>query len=468
MRLRDALKLGRTSVRAHKLRSVAVVLTISVMFSLVIGVNFILRGLENNLLSYARTMNDGKIYLASHFPGSKGEKITQERLEEYHGTEIGRLTKYEIDEYEFLPVISKEVVKSYLTKSLAQVPEGKLPIVVSRQYLEMMKDGITYGEYYELPSEQVEEVGVFPSTNGPLRMNNYCTDYEPVDAELRLKWSPTQSCALQEFSQDELKLNILDFLIFDQINSSYYGMYIVDDGSGRVERTIGSLRDEVAKKRKEMAIEMGTWQEGDDFWREDLETTVSIVASFDNVRDAYNYMERKDEHKYGYSRDWTDVREIFGNQTSIYGAVRSAERILSWLLVAILVVAVVVMAFTFAHLVALEAPTIALYRSLGAMTKDVVLIYLVYLIELCLLAVVVATVIGLGIAGVVTAIDGELLKTRMVQCYQTSLPGPVILIGAGWKYFEVVGLMLLVAPVAFLLTFDQLSPRRIAQRLKQD
>ena len=60
----DAIRLGHTNVKAHGLRSMAVVVTIGVIFGAVMAVNFVLKGLEDNLLRYAEA-SEGKPVLVS-------------------------------------------------------------------------------------------------------------------------------------------------------------------------------------------------------------------------------------------------------------------------------------------------------------------------------------------------------------------------------------------------------------------
>lgn len=53
MRVVDVLKLAHTNVKGHLGRTVMTVLTVSVVFGVVVGANFVLKGLERSLLEFA-------------------------------------------------------------------------------------------------------------------------------------------------------------------------------------------------------------------------------------------------------------------------------------------------------------------------------------------------------------------------------------------------------------------------------
>lgn len=187
------------------------------------------------------------------------------------------------------------------------------------------------------------------------------------------------------------------------------------------------------------------------------------MIKFETAEDAYNYVEEMNK-----KQSIVRAQEIFGNQTSVVMAIRNAERMLSFALWALTVVAAIIMAMTFAHLISLEVQTVALYRSMGARVGQIVMIYLVYLTELCLMAVVVATVIGLMIAGVMTLVNAAELKEVLSKYYEVERGGRILLWGWSMRYWEIVGLMVLIAPVAFLLISDQLSAKHIARKLKEE
>lgn len=441
MRISQAIKLGHTNITAHKGRSLAVVITISVLFGLLMGVNFILQGLQDNMLRYADAFSEGRIYLKSECSGSRGTEIIRQRLEKYHGEVVGEITMMEMGGEPAVDVVSPAVVQRFLTTSLTEVPKGKLPVVMSDEMLKRIAEAEARGDEYATAVAKNDYVVV--------------GTYKELGATaLRLGGSR--------------EINLLDWVLNNMGGLSGYGMLIVDDGSGAVQAYVAERRQEIIEQRKKAAMEYGTWEEGEEFYVPEMEDEVALVAVFTDVEMAYKYTLLDDEAEFGYRSSQYQTSELFGNQVRIIAATRQIQQMLSVLEIAILVVAVVVMAFTFAHLVTLEAPVIALYRSLGARTLDIVWIYLAYLGELCFYAAILATVVGAVIAGVVTWLDSAALQRLAERYYGLELSGRMILLGFNWKYVKIVGLMLLVAPVAFGLTVDQLSSKRIAQKLKED
>lgn len=441
MRISQALKLGHANVTAHKGRSLAIIITISVLFGLVMGMDFVLQGLQDSMLRYADAFSEGKIYLKSEYSGSRGMEIVRQRLEKYHGEVVGEITMMEMGGEPTVDVVSPAVVERFLTMSLEEVPEGKLPVVMSDEMLRRIAEVEARGDEYKMAVAKDDYVVV--------------GTYEELGATaLRLGGAR--------------EINLLDLVLNNMGGFSGYDMLVVDDGSGEVQTYVAERRQEIIERYERAAMEYGTWEEGEEFYVPDMEDKVALVAVFTDAEMAYQYTLLDDETEFDYRSSQYYTSELFGNQVRIIAATRRMQKMLSVLEIAILVVAVVVMAFTFAHLVTLEAPIIALYRSLGARTLDIVWIYLAYLLELCFYATVLATVVGAAIAGVVTWLNSAALQRLAERYYDLELPGKMILLGFNWKYVKIVGLMLLVAPVAFGLTVDQLSPRRIAQKLKED
>ena len=411
MKLGDAWRLGHANVKSHKGRSIATIITISVLFGLVMGVNFVLQGMQNSILPYAEQATDGKIYVRSYIRGSNGPATIEKRLAKYHGTQIGTLTDIDVDGMQHILYISPEVVQPWLDVDLKSVPEDKLAYMITDYAKEWLAQGEGYvlGQYLAIDDTMGVEVGMIPMVG--------------------------QSGTLQ--MSESLDWNLLDLVLTKISGRQGYDLMVV---------------------------------ERNDDWRpQEYEAEkVSVIATFDDVRDAYNYMQMTDEAEFGYSALQAEADEMFNNQTAVYGAVRDTEKTLRVLEMILLVVAIVIMAFTFAHLIDQDAAMVALYRSIGATTKDIVLVSLCYLLELCLWAIVFATVVGLSIAGVVTLMNMGQLKAVVEEFYNMKGAGEMILIGFNLRYLETAGLMLLAVPVAFLLVCDHLSTKHIAMRLKKD
>ena len=63
LKFSDALRLSWSNIVQHKKRSVAIILTISMLFGIIMAFNFMLQGLRGTILNAALQTNDGKVYL---------------------------------------------------------------------------------------------------------------------------------------------------------------------------------------------------------------------------------------------------------------------------------------------------------------------------------------------------------------------------------------------------------------------
>lgn len=185
-----------------------------------------------------------------------------------------------------------------------------------------------------------------------------------------------------------------------------------------------------------------------------------FLVKFTDAGQAYDFIESVQAKNCSAS-------EIIGNHTSIYArflTLRKATRVIKYIL---LVVAVVITVFTLAHLLSQETATVALYRTLGATKADIMLIYFLVLLGIMFRTIIFALGIGLALSGIVTLLNLKDLGELLPRFYQTENLGPVILIGVSERTLGMLDLMILVAPLSFLLTLDQISGRGLARRLKE-
>jgi len=127
-----------------------------------------------------------------------------------------------------------------------------------------------------------------------------------------------------------------------------------------------------------------------------------------------------------------------------------------------------ILTFTTAHLVAQDSTNIVLYRSLGASRWQIFSIYLAYLLELCFYAAIFAIVLALLLAGIATGIGWQYLNTALTEFYPNTKSYAPILIGLNGFCGIIISSMFISAPLAFLLSIDQFSTKKIAFRLKEN
>ena len=227
--------------------------------------------------------------------------------------------------------------------------------------------------------------------------------------------------------------------------STYEG---VDDDSVVLAR-IKSFDGEVVALTSEQKAEIG----------EKIPESV-IIAKFSNLDKAYEYYNNSNNYQ---------VVELFSNQIGVYRYFRDKNRdFVLPISVVLVVVSAFILAFTMAHLIASSTKTFVLYRSIGASRWQLLLIFFVYLLELCVWAAVFAVILALILAGIATGVCWNSLLVQLTAIYPNAPNYWPILVGVNLRCIEVILCMFLAAPVSFLLCLDQFSSKKTAQKLKGD
>lgn len=237
-------------------------------------------------------------------------------------------------------------------------------------------------------------------------------------------------------------------------------IYLVSsyDKSDVVLERINKYRGEIVQLSDEQLAQIG----------EQLPASM-IVTKFARLPDAYDYASKADYAELHYNPKEYLVAELFSNQVRVYGYFRDKRRaFVRPSSVVLLAVAAFILAFTMAHLIASSTKTFVLYRSIGASKWQLLLVYFMYLLELCVRAAVFAVVLALALAGMVTAAGWNYLLTQLTELYPAAPQFWPVLVGVNWSSIGVICCMFLAAPVSFLLCLDQFSSKKLAQKLKGD
>lgn len=447
----DALNLSWRDIVQHKGRSAIIVLTISVLFGILMGVNFVLRGLEVSALNASVTRADGVAYVSSYHKDvttgkqTNNKEAIQRRLKDNHGVVVGFLKDYSFQEpLSLVPFISIQVVdysavEAFVTTDLARVPEGKVPVLAPEGGFQIDGDN----PWYDWLRSEIEEryyiVGYLP-TGGKAEDDRSLYDYGIGEGN---NYTPTVP-----------GFNLLN-LVLGNISSggTGYQPLLIDDGSDVVTKY---LDEKVAIWREAQQEQIEEWQRHDE-----PQVTELVIAKFSNPLDVI-----------GYTAIEFDSEVVVGGFVTNSSGIAQAFH-MNWMMlvvieVIILIVAVVIATFTFAHLVDQDANTIALYRSMGATANNIYLIYFLYLLELCLLALVVSFLLGVVVVGVMAWMNAGALAEKWQSFWALSELPKVSLFGIDWHFWMVVIVMLLIAPTALIFTQGRFSSKHIAKQLKED
>lgn len=243
--------------------------------------------------------------------------------------------------------------------------------------------------------------------------------------------------------------------------SSYEGARAVEVLLARVNAYGGRIVEPTAEDEDELA----DFSEAGSVNRDE---TV-IVVWFESPRAAYDYYRMEDEAEFGYNAQKMRMQELGGGQMVIYAQYRRLERVVLVPVLAILLVAgSLILALTMAHVLAQNTKTFVLYRTLGASRLQVEGVYLLYLVMLGGLALGLAMVVALAVAGLATVGLWGWLSEIAARTYPgVGFRAPILLGWSGWLGL-VAGVMLVAVPLALLLCQDQFSERKLALKLKGD
>lgn len=459
----DAVRLSWTNIAQHKGRSAVIVLTMAVLFGAVMGFVVLMEGLKQTLVEASVQETDGKLYVLVSEDNSgtgyndmirtpeevDGVDLTpvigeskqvriEKKLSEYGGEMVGYVWRYGLVDFEY-NVIDEGLAKKFIKEEMEDVPEGEMPILVTKGWSWDEALLNADGELREKLKQRVEDttykVGELPGTQ---------------DGTLSLGGANP--------------LNI----ILDMVSMGRYsGIYLIDDGTGRVEEYV---REQIKIYLSE-AAELGdgtVMLPGGD-----ISPVKMMVARFDDPEKADEYSTQM-ETIMGIFKVSSDVKakdrayDLWGNTMSIMGAFETWDSLLSMLEVILIIVAVVVATFTLAHVIDQDAATIALYRSMGASTNNIYAIYFLYVLELCGLAVLTCLGMTVIFVGLVWMLSGGALAVRLQEFYMLSSRPKVWLFGVNGMFWKIIIMVMVVAPLAIGLSSRRFTPQHIAKKLKED
>lgn len=421
----DIFRLGHANVLGHKHRSRLVVLTIVVLFCLIFIVSTIYQGIEVSTLRASAVNTHGAAYVktgfvedyyyhkeygkltTNHAP-ENAEAIVRERVEKYHGSIIGIVSDISTQREWQYNIISQSVAADFINDQ--NDVQTKVSVIKAQ-------------DQDAPPSESFQVIGTYPNT---------------MPGKLDTK-------------------NIILQPVFEQINPSPREVLVVDDGS---EQFLEYL-----------AQENEAWREAYGYSYDPTPTRL-MVAKFNHAEDAAKYYSNLilDGVQYGYdlsSGYQYVVKDLFNNTISVAMAFTFYQMILLGLGVIFVIFAIWITVLTFAHITDEDVATIALYRSMGARTLDVYLIYGVYLLELCLIAFAICALVTLGSAAMMALFSAQSLATALQDFYQLAIMSPVRFMGFNIIMVPISLAIFMTVPITLLFIGKKFSARQIARKLKE-
>lgn len=476
MKLLKLAKLGHRNVTHHKKQTILTVIVIGSLFGVLIGLHFIIQGIENTFLKQNDQVFSGKTYLVAHgcsarelkqyelenpcfeapeeemidclselnkkpFPcGNDTVKINgifNDKVKSYGGKVVGNIKLTSNEAAKTLDFYPSEIFADLITADMSQKPNDALMALVSFQGAAKLAE-IKYGSNMSNQEKLTLIQQVYEKTIGKV--------FEHEDVKVFVAGILPFGSSTAKLAKYDADIRLIDSFL-ENINS--YGnnlFYYLDDNSDATQKT---LQEYTTKFHQ-------------------------VIIEFDSSEQAYEYFRHNMPHpnlslfnKQAPENPEYVIWEMVTNKIDIIYQFKFTRFFLSFANYVLLATAVVIIVFTFIRLVNQDSKIMALYRSLGATATDVFLIYFWYVLELCMLAVFYACAVAGIIAFAVSSHYSADFNVAFSLFFGENLTDFKLFIGFNQEIWQIITLILLSAPLVSILTIDQLSMKNIARRLKQ-
>lgn len=445
----DALHLSHRNLFQHKKRSITVIIVVSVLFSSVLSYSLLTSGIKKTAINASMSQTKNKIYIKVHKhenePKEEKTIYTKEEIVDidlrphknhdfikdienrarlFNGKIIGYYRYYQIDfPYQ---IVDKSVAESFIDpNSWDKIPEDKIPVVTLDGWkLPSSKD---YDGLCNRLKNTIYKVGSLPKINEEDVLSNNTTILTPI-----LRSLPTPS-----------------------VNGS---IWFIDDGTGEIENFI----------RQQIATYL-TEDKNKNFY-----TVAKIesdpIISFENPKEATDFI-NPDQKILGlnsYREQKYSYENLFGTTMDLIANFRSIQFLYTLLILLLLVIAIIITITTMSHIIDEDAPTIALYRAMGATTKSIYFIYFLYLLELCLMTLIAIFFITFVTIIITYLMSASTLSNNLMKFYNLSQAPKIFYVTENNIISLVLITVLLIAPISLLFSAHQFSTKNIAKKLKED
>ena len=425
---------GRTSL---------IIMTVVVLFAPMLSLAFLAQGIRNSILDTSALQTGGAVYIQTGFLADiyygaeervitpapeNADEILRERIAAHHGEIVGTITAARRSLGWDYDLISASAIESFqndiapflddnVTDAATNTPTSPLPAITNSNL--------------HLSDPTLSVLATYPGTKTLFSLQG-------------------ASAALGFFT--------------DAIGGTPSQTFLIDDGSPAIQ----SYRDQALADWRARCQQ--TYQSTCDYHPSLPEL---YVVRFASPRDAAAYQTTAgfDSLRYGYDTDADYqylIADLFNNTLSVAGATTSAQFIIYVVMGAFLILALILIVTTLSHAADEDAATIALYRSLGASTRAVHLIYFLYLLLLCLFAALISFLVALLFASLIALIVATPFAASLQTFYQLSAPPTISCLGLDGFALLLLAAILLIAPLALLLTFHQFSAKHLSRKLKNE
>lgn len=478
MKLFSLMKIAHRYVAVHKKQSLLTVITTGVLFGVFLGVIFLFDGMEKTFVEESDKLTDGIIYTTSEScAGGKClewdaiESLTNKKIAPYGGEIVGRVRNYEYKNGGVsFNVVDESFVEGVIEINLGEYEKGTLFKIISLDEAKKLTEPSKPEEASYALEEKVYSLSEINDLKSKVLGKHFTETFRVPTEEKSIAEVLNNDSTVEETEviYQEKTLNYVVAGVFGSSNSklsisqSYKDFRILDFLLDTMDSRVIEPNLYVSRKSDNIINYEALFEAS----KKDVSKP---IVQFSDLNKAYDYYVTENcslSQNLDKCSDYT-VKELVGNRLNARHALRVLYYIFNYDEIALVLIAVAISVFTFMRLVGENARSIALYRSLGASTFDILFIYLFYLLELCLFAALFATLLGLTMAIALSLKDKDNLTTILTSLYAREvIPG--ILIAFDSNVTAIMLSMLATAPICSILTLDQLSTKNITKHLKND
>lgn len=429
MRVLDCLRLGVAGVKAHKKRALTVVVIVGLLFSVLMAGAFFLQGLENAALGKMLAPTGGRVLVMSNvdtkFCGEEcdmAKEVAEIRrnIERYGGEAISATM-----------ISGKDGMFYRLEKNVFEFEGEGLAIPLST--VAKMK-GVQLPGWDAGVERRVEAVQTIFEEAKAEDNENRIVGILPGGVY-------TSDLSLSSVEQSGNPLN----MIFGQIVTGTSQNFMI----GAAETSMG---DAVAMDTAEMGLvfaEFPDLKAAYNYYRDEANYCLDLDRAFGHCKNGYKYL----------------TMSAISDPLTTYDNFQLVWLVFGMTAAVLAVIALIIAVSTYARLIGKDMKIIALYHAMGATRGQVRLVYLSYLLILSVMTVVFSLAVGLGMALLLGAVNGEAISQVFWMGFGVE-PGKIWLVGWNWMIWVMVAVLLLSAVLAILLSNGQFASKKLARKMK--
>ena len=484
MKIFSLMKIGHRHVASRKRQSLLSVVTIGILYGVLISILFLLEGAEDDFIQSSNLISGNKIYTTVSSCRSINNCLSWEAIEplarrkasSYDGEIVSKLRVYNYKNGgASFKVIDEEYVKDVIGINLNEFPRGTLFKIISLDEAEEianLDESSSYEEETYISTKKTYSIEEIEDLKSKLLGREFTEVYKVPTSSLAEEPLLEVDSDLAEISEMKYEDKPVKYVVAGIIGTERTPTEI-SEGYGDI-RFLDLLLSLTSNKVIEENLFISRLNDNTINYQEIFEASTEDnsmpIVEFKKLKDAYDFYANENcelERNQGKCSSNFTVEELVGNRLQSQNALKSLYRFLGYDEVALILVAVTIAVFTFIRLVGENARSIALYRSIGASSSDILLIYLFYLLELCFFATIFSFLLGLAIAVAISVKDIEVLSNMFTSIFARKITSG-LLIGFSPEMITIAISIFLTAPLCTLLTLDQLSTKNIAKKIKSE